>query len=92
MLVQDIIPAVKKANATSHLITLEFHVQTLKAAIKEIHHTDDDVEKAKLARTLRLETMIKIREDVDAAEGVVPSDLWTLATYKDLLFLDQTVA
>ena len=45
---------------------------------------------ADLARTLRLETMIDIREVCDAAEGLCPADLWTLPTYTDLLFLDQT--
>ena len=45
--------------------------------------------KAQLARVLRLETMIDIRAVVDAAEEVVPSNLWTLATYKELLFLDS---
>jgi glutamine synthetase len=38
---------------------------------------------------LRLETMIDIRAVCDAAEEVVPANLWTLATYKELLFLDQ---
>ena len=44
---------------------------------------------AELARVLRLETMLSVRETVDAAEGVCPAELWTLATYKELLFLDQ---
>jgi len=34
--------------------------------------------------------MIDIREVCDAAEGLCPADLWTLPTYTDLLFLDQT--
>ena len=38
---------------------------------------------------LRLETMIDIREICDTAEETVPADLWTLATYKELLFLDS---
>lgn len=36
-------------------------------------------------------TASQVREVVDAAEGVVPADRWTLATYKDLLFLDHTL-
>jgi len=33
--------------------------------------------------------MMDIRETCDAAEGIVPAELWTLATYKELLFLDS---
>merc|ERR1711871_1842635 len=49
-----------------------------------------DHEKAELSRVLRLETMIDIRETCDSIEEIVPADLWTLATYKELMFLDQT--
>ena len=40
-------------------------------------------EPATAARVLRLETMIAARKTVDAAEAVVPADMWTLATYKE---------
>ena len=30
-----------------------------------------------------------IRKKCDEAEGLVPLDLWTLGTYKELLFLDS---
>jgi len=43
----------------------------------------------KLARVLRLETMVDIREYCDSAEVVVPNNLWALATYKELFFLDS---
>ena len=33
--------------------------------------------------------MIKAREVCDEAEAMVPAHLWPLATYKELLFLDQ---
>lgn len=39
---------------------------------------------------LRLVTMVEAREACDAAEAVVPSKQWPMATYKDLLFLDYT--
>jgi glutamine synthetase len=35
--------------------------------------------------------MIDIREVCDGAEEVVPASLWTLATYKELMFLDSHV-
>jgi glutamine synthetase type III len=33
--------------------------------------------------------MIEIREVTDLAEELVPAHLWTLGTYKELLFLDH---
>jgi len=90
MIVQHIIPSCKQAEV-GPLKELEAGVATLKKALSAIHHEGDEVKKAHLARTLRLETMISIRETCDAAEAVIPPELWTLATYKELLFLDQHV-
>lgn len=90
MINQHIIPAVKKAEV-GPLVELQAAVGVLKAAVEEIHHTEDDKTKAEMARRLRLETMIAVRETCDAAEAVIPAELWTLATYKELLFLDQHV-
>lgn len=91
MLNQHIIPAVKSAGV-GPLAELESAVSTLKAGVAELHATDGAYETAKFARVLRLETMIDIREICDAAEGVVPAHMWTLATYKELLFLDTHTA
>lgn len=44
--------------------------------------------KATKARNLRLVTMEEVRAICDAIEAVVPANLWTLATYHELLFLD----
>mmetsp|Transcript_19699 Transcript_19699/g.17879 ORF Transcript_19699/g.17879 Transcript_19699/m.17879 type:complete len:698 (-) Transcript_19699:137-2230(-) len=85
----NIIPSVSAAGV-GPLSDLKASVGVLEKALAEIHHTENEVDKAKLARVLRLETMIKVREYADAAEGVVPAGLWTIPTYKDLLFLDQT--
>lgn len=87
MIQQHIIPSVKAAGV-GPLSDLEAAVGTLKAAIAEIHAADSAYEAAQLSRVLRLETMIDIRAVCDAAEEVVPANLWTLATYKELLFLD----
>ena len=51
------------------------------------HHTIPHAQAA-LCRTLRLETMVAVRVFCDDAEAVVPSDIWPLATYENLLFLD----
>lgn len=88
MINQNIIPSVKAAGV-GPLDDLAAAVKTLKAAVAEIHAAETSYEKAQLARVLRLETMIDIRAVCDAAEEVVPADLWTLATYKELLFLDS---
>lgn len=88
MINQHIIPSCKAAGL-GPVAELESAVATLKSAVAEIHAAGDAMSQAQLARTLRLETMIDIREICDSAEEVVPADLWTLATYKELLFLDQ---
>eukprot|EP00804_Cyclotella_cryptica_P021040 CCRYP_021158-RA/>CCRYP_021158-RA protein AED:0.15 eAED:0.15 QI:166/1/1/1/1/1/4/845/724 len=87
MIQQHIIPSVKAAGI-GPLGDLEAAVATLKGALKEVHDSEDSYKKAQLSRVLRLETMIDIRAVCDAAEEVVPANLWTLATYKELLFLD----
>jgi len=84
MINQHIIPSLKQAGV-GPVKELEVAVGTLKKAVAEIHHADNEVTKAELSRVLRLETMLKVRETCDAAEAVCPADLWTLATYKELL-------
>lgn len=91
MINQHIIPSVKSAGV-GPLAELQTAVKKLKAGVKGIHAAETPYEKASLARVLRLETMIDIREICDAAEEVVPAEEWTLATYKELLFLDSQSA
>jgi glutamine synthetase len=88
MLNQYIIPAVKGAGVGS-VKDLEGAATTLSSALKEIHNADSAKAKALLARKLRLETMIELRELIDNTEAIVPANLWPIATYKELLFLDQ---
>jgi len=83
-----VIPSVKAAGA-GPLEGLQAIVPKIKDAVAAIHAAETSFEKASLARTLRLETMVEMRETCDEAEEVVPADLWTLATYKELLFLDS---
>ena len=56
---------------------------------EQVHHEDDVLKKATLARELRLETMEEARKVCDAAEATCPANLWPMATYRDLLFLDS---
>jgi len=57
-------------------------------ALKEVHSAPNLAKGAALARTLRLETMVEVRKLCDDLENKVPAELWTLATYKELLFMD----
>jgi len=58
-------------------------------ALQDIHKAGDLSKGAALARTLRLETMVEVRKLCDDLESKVPADKWTLATYKELLFMDS---
>jgi len=87
MINQHVIPSLHAAGGEDE--ALPAAVETLKAALHEIEETEDPYEQAKKARVLRLETMVELRKVCDAAEAVVPAHLWTLATYKELLFLDS---
>lgn len=88
MIRQHVVPSVKAAQ-TGPLDALHESVHTLESALAAIHVEPDLSTKAALCRTLRLETMLSVRAVCDAAEAVVPASLWTLATYKELLFMDQ---
>merc|ERR1719258_1001874 len=67
MLNENVIPSVKAAGV-GPLADLEAAVKTLKSAVAAIHAADDNTKQAELARVLRLETMISIRETCDAAD------------------------
>lgn len=87
MINQHVIPSCKKAGIP--ISALEKSVGELQGVLGSMHHAPDTLEKARIARMLRLETMIKVREHCDAAEAICPAEYWSLATYKELLFLDS---
>lgn len=87
MINQSVVPAIYAAGGVDE--ELEASVGILERALHEIEEEEDPYAKAKLARVLRLETMIEIRKLCDEAEGLVPEELWSIATYKELLFLDS---
>jgi glutamine synthetase len=90
MLNEHVIPSVRRAGVGPTVESFQDAVNTLQNAMKIIHAEENLQRKAEYSRMLRLEDMIDIRRLADEAEAVVPADLWTLSTYKDLLFLDQT--
>jgi len=89
MTVQSVIPDIKKAGLTDLIPGIEAGVAELKSAVAAVHGAANEYEAAKLCRVLRLETMSKIRKTIDDAEAVVPAEMWTTATYKQLMFVDQ---
>jgi len=88
MIKQHVIPSCKAADIST--AELEAGVAKVQAGVAAIHAADDEEAKATVARVLRLETMEDVRAVCDKVEEDVPEELWTIATYKDLLFLDAT--
>ena len=86
MIKQNIIPSCKEAGMAT--AELEKAAATVAAGVAKIHAAADEEAKATVARELRLETMEEVRAICDKAEEDCPQHLWTIATYKDLLFLD----
>ena len=89
MINQHVVPSIYAAGGVDE--ELEASTGILEKALHEIEEAEDSYEKAKLARVLRLETMVEVRKLCDAAEAVVPEELWSIATYKELLFLDSHI-
>jgi glutamine synthetase len=89
MLRQHVIPSVKAADLGAMVPSLEAAAASVEKGLHGMHAAPDAYAKATLARVLRLETMIDARAVADKAEAAVPADLWTLATYSELLFLDK---
>jgi glutamine synthetase len=87
MINKHVIPSVKKADI-GNPNKLADGCKALKKSISKIHAEEDDTKAAQMARVLRLETMAEIRKVCDDFESKCPADLWTLATYDELLFLD----
>ena len=87
MINQYAIPSAKAAGIDTS--AMAEGVTKLKASLAGIHAATDNLESAKLCRVLRLETMIEVRKTVDEVEAECPANLWSYATYKELLFLDS---
>lgn len=88
MMKQHVLPSVKNADLDHLVADIDAGLAKVEAGLEGMHHAADEHAKAQAARVLRLETMEEARAACDRAEEQVPADLWTLATYKELLFLD----
>jgi len=95
MIRQNVLPDCKKAVAEGAAISstllsaIETGAKKVESAVHAAESIDSELEKAKAMRVIRLETMEEVRKSCDEAEGLVPPGLWTLGTYKELLFLDS---
>jgi glutamine synthetase len=92
MMNQHILPSMRSSqlkNEEAIVAELSHGVKTLQLAWEAIHRAEGLDLKAAMCRVLRLETMEEVRGLCDAAEGLCPAHLWTLGTYKDMLFMDQ---
>ena len=91
MMNQHILPSMRNAQLDNCSLVADLSREVTRLqAWDAIHHTEDLETKAVMSRVLRLDTMEEVRVVCDAAEGVCPANLWTLSTYKDMLFVDQT--
>jgi len=87
MIKQHVLPSTKAAELdTAALLAASKKVE---AGLAAMHAAPDEYSKATLSRELRLETMEEARLVCDKLEEDVPAELWTLATYQELLFLDS---
>ena len=74
-----------KAAKVGPLPQLYQGAKVLQDALASMHAEEDGAKKAHLARHIRLEVMVEVRKICDAAEALVPTSVWSLATYKELL-------
>jgi len=81
-----VLPSCQKAKVDGSKISAG--LAKIKSKLHEMEGASSPYEKAKVARVLRLEIMEEVRKACDEAEAMVPAADWTLATYKELLFLD----
>jgi len=90
MMVQHVLPSAVKAQLDPAVIkSLKESVEAVQVGLAGVHAAPDEHSKATASRVLRLETMEAARAICDEAEGQTPADLWSLGTYKELLFLDS---
>jgi len=88
MVTEHVAPSCTKAGMADAAKGVMQQVEKLQSALRAMEAAPTALEKATAARVLRLETMEEARTRCDEAEAQVPPEQWTLATYKELLFLD----
>ena len=61
-------------------------VAALETAIEKAHHVADIVKRAEAFRDKVVVAMNALRKDIDALEGVTPTEIWPVPTYAEMLF------
>ena len=92
MIKQHVYPSTLKAKALNIDAGPDKVKQGAAKILDKLHQMEAAQEgqaRARVARELRLDTMVEVRAICDEAEAVIPPEMWTLATYKELLFLDS---
>jgi glutamine synthetase len=70
----------------SLLVSAYKSLTSLEAAVMKAREVDDCLKKAETYRDKVTTAMKSLRSDIDAIEMLVPSDMWPIPTYVDLLF------
>ena len=89
MIARKCLPACKQAGVFSVINGMEQGVLSLQKELDKMDEATSSYEKAKVARIARLETMEAVRKICDEAEMLVPPDVWPIASYESMMFLDQ---
>ena len=58
----------------------------LESAIEKAHHVADVAKRAEAFRDKVVVVMNALRKDIDALEGVTPTEIWPVPTYAEMLF------
>ncbi len=61
-------------------------LEKLESAIARAHRVENLLKRAEAFRDRVTVTMNDLREDIDTLEGIVPSELWPVPSYADMLF------
>ena len=89
MIARKCLPACKQAGVVSVIDGMEQGVLKLQRELDKMDKATSAYEKAKVARIARLETMEAVRKICDEAEMLVPPDVWPIASYESMMFLDS---
>jgi len=74
------------AEVSKLLASAEKKVQALEAATLKAQETADTHAKAKYFRDKVVPAQLAVRADIDALERIVPTELWPVPSYADMLF------
>jgi glutamine synthetase len=89
MINQHILPDCRASGlATDAISTALGEVECALAGVHNAVEAEEEERAAALCRVLRLETMVAARLAIEEQEALCAPSKWSLASYKDMLFLD----